>query len=78
VFLLIFFTMEFGLLSVTPVPKVLAWGTSPGPTTYEEWQAAIWEVKSLNQSQQYKHCVSRCKQLLEAGAGPVRITISSV
>ncbi|KAJ5776644.1 uncharacterized protein N7511_001655 [Penicillium nucicola] len=59
---------------LTPDPprlEALVWGSSQPPTTFDEWQAAIKQVKSLNMSQQYKQCVLRCKTLL--GTATVRI-----
>ncbi|KAJ6089032.1 hypothetical protein N7499_003879 [Penicillium canescens] len=63
--------MAFHLPSDPSAPEALVWSTFPAPTTYDEWRAAVSEVKSLNRSQQYKQCVSRCKQLIDTATGPV-------
>ena len=78
VLLLIWSSMTLRLPSDPSAPEALVWSAFPAPTTYDEWRAAVSEVKSLNHSQQYKQCVSRCKQLIDTATGPVRIHISSI
>jgi hypothetical protein len=75
---LIWSSMAFRLPSDLSAPDALVWSAFPAPTTYDEWRAAVSEVKSLNHSQQYKQCVSRCTQLIDTATGPVRVHISSI
>ncbi|OGE50027.1 hypothetical protein PENARI_c018G02682 [Penicillium arizonense] len=63
--------MAFRLPSDLSAPDALVWSAFPAPTTYDEWRAAVSEVKSLNHSQQYKQCVSRCTQLIDTATGPI-------